>query len=107
MGRMPMPRFRPTIPQRMTREARIVMTSVAGRGRSVPLPQSRRREAKEPFNIDRAIVLLRQAVRPFAPAAMFALKDAGFGTLFQQLVACIISIRTRDEVSLPVSLALL
>ena len=38
---------------------------------------------------------------------MFALRDLGYGTLFQQLVACIISIRTTDEVSLPTALALL
>jgi endonuclease III len=31
---------------------------------------------------------------------MFALADAGFGSLFEQLVACILSIRTLDEVSL-------
>lgn len=31
---------------------------------------------------------------------MFALAEEGFTTLFQQLVACILSIRTRDEVSL-------
>jgi endonuclease III len=37
---------------------------------------------------------------------MFDLADRGHGSLFEQLVACIISIRTRDEVSLPVALAL-
>ena len=37
---------------------------------------------------------------------MFELRDRGYGTVFQQLVACIISIRTRDEVSLPVSIRL-
>jgi endonuclease III len=42
-----------------------------------------------------------------ADAAMFELADHGHRSLFAQLVACIISIRTRDEVSLPVSLALL
>jgi endonuclease III len=41
-----------------------------------------------------------------ADAAMFDLADRGHGSLFEQLVACIISIRTRDEVSLPVALAL-
>jgi len=38
---------------------------------------------------------------------MFELADRGHRSLFAQLVACIISIRTRDEVSLPVALALL
>jgi endonuclease-3 len=38
---------------------------------------------------------------------MFELADRGHGSLFEQLVGCIISIRTRDEVSLPVALKLL
>lgn len=67
----------------------------------------KQRSAKEPLNIDKIMSRLRPAVEPFPPAAMFALKDAGFSSLFQQLVGCIISIRTRDEVSLPTSLALL
>lgn len=55
---------------------------------------------KLPFDIDRAIQWIRQAVRRFPKAAMFALADEGFATPFEQLVACIISIRTRDEVTL-------
>lgn len=31
---------------------------------------------------------------------MFALAEEGYGSLFEQLVACVLSIRTRDEVSL-------
>jgi endonuclease-3 len=54
------------------------------------------------FDIDRAIALLRQAVAPFPKAAMFQLADEGFGTLYEQLIACMISIRTYDEVSVPV-----
>jgi endonuclease III len=50
---------------------------------------------------------IREQVRGVADAAMFELADHGHRSLFEQLVACIISIRTRDEVSLPVSLALL
>ena len=38
---------------------------------------------------------------------MFDLAERGFKTVFQQLVACIISIRTLDEVSLPVAIRLL
>jgi endonuclease III len=41
-----------------------------------------------------------------ADAAMFELADRGHRSLFEQLVGCIISIRTRDEVSLPTALAL-
>jgi endonuclease-3 len=37
---------------------------------------------------------------------MFALAELGYRTPFQQLVACMISIRTRDEESLPLSLRL-
>lgn len=42
-----------------------------------------------------------------ADAAMFELAEHGHRSLFAQLVACIVSIRTRDEVSLPVALRLL
>ncbi|MGB3200304.1 MAG: endonuclease III [Nodosilinea sp.] len=59
------------------------------------------------FDIDRAIALLREAVAPFPKAAMFQLAEEGFDTLYEQLIACIISIRTYDEVSVPVSQRLL
>ncbi|GEL70202.1 endonuclease III domain-containing protein [Myxococcus virescens] len=65
------------------------------------------RPDKKPFDIDEVLGRIREAVRHFADAAMFALAARGHDTLFEQLVACILSIRTRDEVSLPVSLALL
>src|SRR3954447_14793653 len=58
---------------------------------------------KRPFDIDVAVERLREAVRPFPNAAMFALADEGYRSTFEQLVACIISIRTRDETSLPVA----
>ena len=56
---------------------------------------------KKPFDIDLAIKLISEAVRPFPKAAMFELAEAGFSSPFEQLVACMISIRTYDEVSLP------
>ncbi|NJP08555.1 MAG: endonuclease III [Leptolyngbyaceae cyanobacterium RU_5_1] len=59
--------------------------------------------SKQPFNVDLVLDRIREAVRPFPKAAMFALADEGFDSPFQQLIACIISIRTYDEVSLPVS----
>jgi endonuclease-3 len=65
------------------------------------------RGAKLPFDIDEVMRRIRAAVASFPDAAMFALRDLGYGTLFQQLVACIVSIRTTDEVSLPTALALL
>jgi endonuclease-3 len=49
---------------------------------------------------------VRAAVKPFKKAAMFELADCGYDSVFHVLVGCIISIRTRDEVSLPTSLAL-
>ncbi|MGI0487473.1 endonuclease III domain-containing protein [Pantanalinema rosaneae CENA516] len=55
------------------------------------------------FDIDRGIPLIREAVQPYPKAAMFALAEAGFDSVFEQLIACMISIRTYDEVSLPVA----
>lgn len=59
--------------------------------------------AKKPFDIGQAIRRIRTAVKPFPKAALFELAEDGFNTTFEQLVACIISIRTYDEVTLPVS----
>ena len=43
---------------------------------------------------------VRDAVRPYPKAMLFELAEEGFRSVFQQLVACLISVRTRDEVSL-------
>jgi endonuclease III len=56
---------------------------------------------KRPFDIDVALRRIAEAVQPFAKAAMFELADDGFSSVFEQLVACMISIRTRDETTLP------
>jgi endonuclease III len=56
---------------------------------------------KKPFDIDRALKLISDAVQPWPKAAMFELAEGGFNSAFEQLVACMISIRTYDEVSLP------
>jgi endonuclease-3 len=61
---------------------------------------------KVPFQIDQVFDKIRQAVEPFAKAAMFELADHGFRSLFEQLIACIISIRTRDEVTILTALRL-
>lgn len=61
---------------------------------------------KAPIDIDLMVQRIREAVRPYPKAAMFELQERGFGTPFQQLVACMLSIRTKDEVSLPAALAL-
>ena len=65
-----------------------------------------RAEAKKPFDIDVAMDRIAAAVEPYPKAAMFELAERGYGTPFQQLVACVISIRTRDEESLPISIRL-
>lgn len=61
---------------------------------------------KLPFDIAEVVRRLRAAVKPYPKAAMFDLADRGYTTAFQQLVACIISIRTLDEVMLPVAIRL-
>jgi endonuclease-3 len=42
---------------------------------------------------------VREAVKPYPKAAMFELAGEGYAAPFEQLVACMISIRTLDEVS--------
>ncbi len=56
---------------------------------------------KHPFDIDLAIEQIRRAVRPFPKAALFELAEEGFDSPFELLIACLISIRTLDEVTLP------
>ena len=56
---------------------------------------------KTPFDINIAIRRIRKAVEPFPKAAMFQLYEEGYTSAFEQLVACIISIRTYDEVTIP------
>ena len=64
---------------------------------------STRQTAKKPFDVEEAIPLLREAVAPFPKAALFELAGEGHTSVFELLVACVISIRTRDETTLPVS----
>jgi endonuclease-3 len=56
-------------------------------------------DAKIPFDIDLVMDRIAEAVAPYPKAAMFALADEGFASPFEQLLACIISIRTYDEVT--------
>lgn len=55
----------------------------------------------QPFDLDLAFSRIRKAVSPFPKAAMFELAERGVNSPFELLIACILSIRTRDEVSLP------
>jgi endonuclease-3 len=47
--------------------------------------------------------MIEAATRDLPKAALFQLAEEGFGSVFQQLIACMISIRTRDETTLPVA----
>jgi len=59
--------------------------------------------AKRRFNLNVVIPRLRKAVRPLPKAAMFQLAEEGYRSVFELLVACIISIRTYDETTVPVA----
>ena len=58
---------------------------------------------KQPFDIAVALARIERAVQPWPKAALFQLAEEGHTSVFEQLLACIISIRTYDEVTLPVS----
>jgi endonuclease-3 len=58
---------------------------------------------KRPFDIHAVMRRIRTAVKPYPRAALFKLRDEGFASAIEQLAACLISIRTRDEVTLPVA----
>src|SRR5688572_9683710 len=40
---------------------------------------------------------IEEAVRPYPRAALFELAEDGYTSVFHQLIACLLSIRTRDE----------
>jgi len=52
------------------------------------------------FDVDLAVERVREAVRPFPRAMLFQLFEEGHRSAFEMLVACLISVRTRDETSL-------
>ena len=62
--------------------------------------------AKQPFDIDVVMARLREATRSLPPAVLFRLADEGYRSPFEILVACLISIRTREETTLPAALRL-
>jgi len=61
---------------------------------------------KIPFDIDEVFRRLRVATASMPKAALFDLRDRGHGGAFEQLAAALISARTRDETTIPVSLRL-
>lgn len=56
-----------------------------------------------PFPIAEALARVREAVQAYPPAALFQLAEEGFRDPFAILVACIVSVRTLDEVTIPVA----
>jgi endonuclease III len=58
---------------------------------------------KKPFNLSIVLKRIEKEIKPFPKAAMFELYDRGYTSLFEQLISCIISIRTLDETTIPVS----
>ena len=59
-----------------------------------------------PFNVHAVVRRIRKEVTLFADAAMFDIAAQRYGAAFHQLVACIVSVRMRDEVSLPTAIKL-
>ena len=58
---------------------------------------------KEPFDIHEAFRRLDRVCVGLPKAAMFALRDEGYASPFEQLISSLISARTLDETTLPVS----
>lgn len=58
---------------------------------------------KLPLDINLALERIEEAVQPWPKAALFQLAEEGYTAVFEQLLACMISIRTYDEVTLRVS----
>jgi endonuclease III len=75
--------------------------SVPGLKSLRPTPNTPRPQRKRRHDIHEMLTRIREEVKGVADAAMFELADLGHRSLFEQLVACVISIRTRDEVMLP------
>ena len=58
---------------------------------------------KRPFNLSVVLKRIETAIAPYPKAAMFELYERGYTSLFEQLISCIISIRTLDETTIPLS----
>ena len=61
---------------------------------------------KKVFDLAEMFHRIATAIQGFPKAAMFDLYERGYTTLFEQLLSCIISIRTLDETTIPLSLRL-
>lgn len=58
---------------------------------------------KFPFNLSVMLKRIEKAIAAYPKAAMFELYERGYTSLFEQLISCIISIRTLDETTIPLS----
>ncbi|MDB5207709.1 MAG: endonuclease [Flavisolibacter sp.] len=58
---------------------------------------------KRPYDIPDMLARIEKAVVSFPKAAMFELYERGYTSLFEQLISCLISIRTLDETTIPIS----
>jgi len=67
-----------------------------------PSPPDTAAGSKEPFDIHEVFRRLRTACARLPKAAMFELRDEGYHTPYEQLVASLVSARTLDETTIPV-----
>ena len=61
---------------------------------------------KQRINVRDMLDRIEPAVAPYPKASMHELADDGLRSLFQQVVACLISVRTYEEVTMPICRAL-
>ncbi len=61
---------------------------------------------KLPFDVPEMLSRIEKSIEPFPKAAMFELYERGYTSVFEQLISCIISIRTLDETTIPISIKL-
>lgn len=58
---------------------------------------------KKRFNLSVVLKRIEKAIASYPKAAMFEMYERGYNSLFEQLISCIISIRTLDETTIPLS----
>jgi endonuclease III len=58
---------------------------------------------KKAFNLSIVLRQIEKAIKRYPKAAMFELYGRGYTSLFEQLISCVISIRTLDETTIPLS----
>lgn len=61
---------------------------------------------KLPFDLKAVLSRIETAIAGYPKAAMFDLYERGYSSIFEQLISCIISVRTLDETTISVSLRL-